>query len=318
METKEFNQKVLKCSISTALMPKEGSEKSKLLISIVIPILTLVIGATFGYYIGIKVSENVGVKQISDNISISELEERVLNFVNSKLVKPGVKAELDRSYKKGEFYAFNLTLFSNGVTVAHTTIYTTKDGKYLILNLIELPEKIETKINESVGSIDIKDEPFKGNESAKILIVEFSGYDCPFCAKFARETLPKILKNFSVKFVIKDFPIHGEAGIKAHEAANCALEQGKYWEYHDILFERQNEWMNNQSKLYDYAKLLNLNLEEFKACLDSDKYREEILKDREEGLRLGVRGTPTFFINGKKVTGALPYEEFEKILKQIN
>jgi len=295
--------------------------------------VSLVIGLALGFLVGslsshggVKSPENASVNTV--NLPIDEVKAKVSDFVSYKLVKPGITAELTDAKEEKEFYRFNFTLRKDGSPVADISLYTTKDGKYLILNLIKLPEKIEkrevnvtkTQTPQPEINIDIKNEPYKGNKNAKVTIVEFSDYACPFCARFATQTLPKIMKNFDVRFVYKDFPLpmHGEAAVKAHEAANCALEQGKYWQYHDILFQRQAEWKSNTSKFLDYAKALGMNVTEFKECLDSDKYRQEILEDRDEGMKLGVRGTPTFFINGKKISGALPYEEFARVIREVS
>lgn len=109
---------------------------------------------------------------------------------------------------------------------------------------------------------------------------------------------------------------HGEISFKAAEAANCAGEQGKYWEYHKLLYTNQKEWINNVSKLYDYAEQLNLDLEAFKACVESGKYREEIQKDMQDAMEYGVSAVPTFFINGKKAEGAMPYENFARMIEK--
>lgn len=292
-------------------------------------IAVLVVGIIAGYLIG---SSNPGFqkgtpaignadsplqsRKSQNSIPISEVGDRVAEFINAELLKPGIVAEVSKAYETDSFYAFDLRFLAGEEVVGNDTVYVTKDGRFLILKLYELPDEVKTEQKEARLEIDIKNEPFKGDENANITIIEFSGYSCPFCAKFARETLPRILKNFSVKFVFKDYPVHGE--VTAHEAANCAMEQGKYWEYHDMLFERQKEWVNNVSKLYDYAKILGLDVDKFNACVSSGKHRDEVLADKEEGVALGVTGTPTFFINRKKVVGALPYEEFERILKELS
>ncbi len=274
----------------------------------------VIIGFFAGIAVGYAVFSGKGGEAYtpskSDNstLPISEVERRVEDYMNKKLVKPGISVEIGKATEQGIFYKFDVNVLKNGEVVTTATVYATKDGRYLILNMVNISKSMEFEVS-------IEGEPAKGDQNAKITIVEFSGYDCPFCAKFAKETLNKILNNFSVRFVFKDFPVHGE--VKAHEAANCAMEQGKYWEYHDMLFDRQGEWRKNESKFIEYAKELGLDVNKFKDCLESDKYREEVLEDRKEGIDLGVSGTPTFFINGKKIVGALPYKEFEKVIKEI-
>ena len=267
-----------------------------------------------GFAVGFVFKPESDGKESSEKYPpMDEINKSVLDFINKKLLKPGIEAEIVNVSEKNSFYVFELKFSKDGNTIGYDSVYVTKDGKYLFIGKFDLSQSVEDEKAET--SIDIENEPWIGDQNAKITIVVFSGYECPYCAKFALETLPKILQNFSVKVVFKDFPIREE--VKAHEAANCAGEQGKYWEYHDILFEKQDEWRKNESKFIEYAKELGLNLSEFEACLDSGKYREEVLEDKEEGIRLGVRGTPTFFINGKMIVGAKPYEEFEKILKEM-
>ena len=99
---------------------------------------------------------------------------------------------------------------------------------------------------------------------------------------------------------------------KAAEAAECANDEGKFWEYHDLLFEKQQEWASaDESKFKDYAKDINLDPGKFDKCLDDAKYASEVSKDFNDGVNAGVQGTPTFFINGNIVSGAQPYAAFQ-------
>lgn len=180
------------------------------------------------------------------------------------------------------------------------------------------------------------DNPSKGNQNAKLTLIEFSDYQCPFCGRYFRETLPQIEKDYintgKLKYVLRDFPlesIHKNA-FKAAEAANCAGEQGKYWEMHDRLFQNQNQL--GAGELPKYAQAIGLNLSAFRECLDNGKQVAEIRKDMEDGQRAGVQGTPTFFLgvqepDGKTIkvlrtiVGAQPYAQFkdaiESVLKEI-
>ena len=171
--------------------------------------------------------------------------------------------------------------------------------------------------------VSADDDPVLGNPDAPVTIIEFSDYQCPFCRRFWQQTLPLIKQNFidtgKVKLVYRDFPLNfHQYAQKAAEAAECAGEQGKYWEYHDILFERQAEWSaQGVQKFKDYAVELGLDLEQFSSCLDSGKYAQEVQKDYQDGISYGVRGTPTFFINGVKIVGAQPYQTFETVINQF-
>jgi protein-disulfide isomerase len=170
--------------------------------------------------------------------------------------------------------------------------------------------------------VSIDDDPVKGSKNAPITIVEFSDFQCPFCARFYAQTLPSIEENYiktgKVKFIYRDFPLNfHQYAQKAAEAAECADEQGKFWEYHDILFQKQSEWSSaGIEKLKEYAQNFGLDIAKFNECLDSGKYTGEVQKDYSDGSNYGVTGTPTFFINGIEVVGAQPYSVFEQIIEQ--
>jgi protein-disulfide isomerase len=163
--------------------------------------------------------------------------------------------------------------------------------------------------------VSLDDDPSKGPAAAPVTIVEFSDFQCPFCSQ-AAGTVKRILENYKdrVRFVFRDFPspsIHPRAQ-KAAEAAQCANEQGKYWEYHDALFADQSKLA--VADLLVTAERLGLQGDVFKTCLDSGKYAAEVSKDMEEGMKAGVNGTPSFFINGIPVAGAQRYEVFSEII----
>lgn len=155
----------------------------------------------------------------------------------------------------------------------------------------------------------------RGEKNAPVTIVEFSDFQCPFC-KTATATIKQVLDKYpgQVRLVFRDFPLvslHPQAP-KAHEAARCAAEQGKFWEYHDVLFERSPRMAPQDLK--QYAQELKLDTAAFNQCLDSGKYVAEIDKDTKEGAGLGLTGTPSFFINGRQIVGAQPLAAFQKII----
>jgi protein-disulfide isomerase len=131
----------------------------------------------------------------------------------------------------------------------------------------------------------------------------------------------KIIDTYGdrVLFVYRDFPLHSihpEAG-KAAEAAQCADDQGRFWDYHDTVFENQQDWSGvGVPKFKEYAADLGLDTMAFDECLDSDKYAGEVSDDLLAGQQLGVTGTPTFFINGKMVVGAQSYSVFQNIIDE--
>jgi len=163
-----------------------------------------------------------------------------------------------------------------------------------------------------------KDDHIRGDFNAPITLVEFSDFECPFCKRHF-PTLNKILSDYKgkVRLAYKHFPLdfHPNAQ-KAAEASECASEQGKFWEYHDKIFENQASGLS-LDKFKQWAKDLGLDTQRFNACLDSGKYAKKVQADYQEGLRKGVNGTPVTFVNGQLVSGALPYESFKQIIDSI-
>ena len=163
-----------------------------------------------------------------------------------------------------------------------------------------------------------KDDHIRGDFNAPITLVEFSDFECPFCERHY-PTLNKILSDYKgkVRLVYKHFPLgfHPNAQ-KAAEASECADEQGKFWEYHDKIFENQSSGLS-LDKFKQWAKDLGLDTQRFNACLDSGKYAQKVQADYQEGLQKGVNGTPATFINGQLVSGALPYDSFKQIIDSI-
>jgi len=166
--------------------------------------------------------------------------------------------------------------------------------------------------------VPVDDDPFYGPENAAITIIEFSDYECPFCRKWHAEVYQRLLDTYpgQIRFVFRDFPltsIHANA-FSAAEAANCAGDQGLYWPYHDQLFSMQ---LGLGKQAYQqYAEQLGLDMDTFNACLDDGKYKAEIQADFEFAAQLGVRSTPTFFINGIALVGAQSFEVFQQVIDQ--
>ncbi len=178
--------------------------------------------------------------------------------------------------------------------------------------------------------ISVDNDPIIGNPDAPITIIEFSDFQCPFCARFYSQTLPLIYEEYiepgKVKLVFRDYPIqsiHPNA-VPAAVASECANEQGKFKEMHDMLFEKQNGWNNQETEdalslFSQYATKIQLDQERFDSCLISGKYMEEIKKDFDDGQNYGVTGTPGFFVGNDQIgyvqiKGAQPFESFKKII----
>ena len=198
------------------------------------------------------------------------------------------------------------------------------------LELKLLQNQLPTEQPSAPVKISIDDDPIIGNPDAPITIIEFSDFQCPFCARFHTQTLPLLLEEYieqgKVKLVFRDFPIqsiHPNA-LPASVAAECANEQGKFREMHDTLFEKQNEWnkldtVDALSSFNQYAMDIKLDQEKFDSCLSSGKFIPEIKKDLDDGRDYGVSGTPGFFVGNDivgyvELKGAQPFESFKKII----
>jgi protein-disulfide isomerase len=160
-------------------------------------------------------------------------------------------------------------------------------------------------------------DPSRGSASAPVTIIEFSDFQCPYCQR-VRPTLRKLQDAYGdrVRIVWKDYPltqIHPLA-FKAAEAAHCAADQGKFWEYHDRLFADQRKLEVDDLK--HHAADMSLDTATFNACLDTSKYAERVRDGVAQGNRLGVSSTPTIYVNGRMLAGAYPYETFVSIIDE--
>lgn len=152
---------------------------------------------------------------------------------------------------------------------------------------------------------------------APVVIVEYSDFQCPYC-KEAIPTVKRVKAAYGDKVVIvyKHFPlasIHPFA-VRAAEASECAGDQGKFWQYHDMLFENQGDF--EDEGLISYAKDIGLDVEMFKGCLASGSKKTVIQQDMQEGLDAGLQGTPTFFINGRRLEGNQPFSAFQSMIDE--
>jgi len=170
--------------------------------------------------------------------------------------------------------------------------------------------------------------PIMGNSNAPITILEWGDYQCTFCYKFHQNTLDVIQEDFidtgKVKLVFKDFPLNGPDSLLAAEAAYCAEDQKKYWQYHDELYKNwggeRTGWVTRES-LNNFAKTVNLDLEEFNKCLDEHKYQNKVNSMHEFGKEIGIDATPSFLVfNGEKIIkirGNQPLEVFLKTFGEL-
>jgi protein-disulfide isomerase len=155
-----------------------------------------------------------------------------------------------------------------------------------------------------------------GATNPTITIVEFGDFQCPYCQQ-EYQIIRRVVSQYpEVKLIFRDFPIsasHPDA-LGAALAANCAFEQNKFWEYHDLLYNNQTELTIENFLLF--AQDLKLNFDQFSQCLADQKYLNEIQNDLMDGVKLEITGTPTFFVNGYKISGVIPYETWVEILER--
>ncbi|HXV26863.1 MAG TPA: DsbA family protein [Candidatus Paceibacterota bacterium] len=167
-------------------------------------------------------------------------------------------------------------------------------------------------------------DPVIGNPDAPVTIVEFSDFQCPFCRSFFNDTYSLIKSEYidtgKAKLVYRDFPLQfHDAARPSALAAECANEQGRFWEYHDKMFLEQAKQGNGtvtygNAELKRWAAEIGLNTGQFNQCLDSEKYGDEVDADFEAGQAAGVSGTPSFFVNGKLLVGAQPFSAFQQAI----
>jgi protein-disulfide isomerase len=188
----------------------------------------------------------------------------------------------------------------------------------LLLSMSALAQP--TKGDEIFGYL-AKDGPTRGSDKAPVTLVEFSDFRCSFCRKFWQTTLPLLDKKYistgKVKFIYRHFAVLGRPSELAAQAAECAGEQGKFWEYHDKLFASAGSPLAFiDGKLKGYATELGLKSEAFNQCLDSGKHLKKVKGETAVATLLGARGTPAFFLNGQLIVGAQPFEVFESLIEE--
>lgn len=164
--------------------------------------------------------------------------------------------------------------------------------------------------------VEVGDSPSKGSEDAKVTLIEFTDFQCPFCKK-VQPTIEKIMEKYpeDVKHVFKQHPLsfHKDASLAA-EASLAAGAQGKFWEMRDILFENQKQL--KEENILEYAGEIGLDIEQFKSDLEDHRFKEQVGRETQQAIKLGATGTPAFFVNGRFLGGAKSLESFVKIIDE--
>ena len=190
-------------------------------------------------------------------------------------------------------------------------IYVAATGEWLTAEEFKENRKI-------IGELLTGDDPWLGAEDPIIYIVSYDSFGCPFC-KEAEADIKRMLADYGevVKFIVKDYPTEGThpGVLDAHLAAGCANEQNSYWEYRDVLFEKQRDFKPYELK--EWAADLGLNEAQFKKCYDEGKYNNEIRQDYSDGVQTGVVGTPSYLVNGTLIQGRVPYDDWVKAIAYL-
>jgi protein-disulfide isomerase len=175
-----------------------------------------------------------------------------------------------------------------------------------------------TIVNSDVLKVRAEDH-ILGDPEAKVTVIEYGDFECPFCGRLFSDAISGIKENYvksgDVQLVYRHFPlttIHTQAQGAA-EASECAGEQGQFWPYHDILYERQSALSASSYKAW--ASELGLDTVQFNNCVDSNKYAKKVSDGFNEARSLGANGTPATFVNGQLVSGAQPYSAFEQLIE---
>lgn len=287
-----------------------------------------------------ELEEFLGIALIMKNQEIYQLKRSALqDLIFIKLQEEKAKEEnisLDDYYKKyvidtvpdpteeevNDFYEKNKSQIRLGEEEAKKQIKGYLKSQKIQESEDKLKEKllkeakIETFLKSPKMELSKGNEPKKGKEGAPIIIVEFTDFQCPYCSR-AQSTLEKIFSDYpdKVQLIFKDLPLDFHKQAKdAHIASHCASEQGKFWEYHDILFKNQSQLFPD--KLKEYAQQLQLDIEKFNKCFEERKYEKYVNDNVNQAQSLGITGTPTFFVNGRIVRGAQPYDAFKQIIDE--
>jgi protein-disulfide isomerase len=245
---------------------------------VIFGLLTLLVGVAIGFWVGqFAAARNFAAIQAEITASLKEL-----SFDRQVIVEPQVNADDVQAPQAADIPEEGL--------------------------IPEIPEWQD---------VSADDDPYLGPEDAPITIVEFSDFQCSYCARFHEQTFDKLIEEYGdqIRFVYRDYPLlgmHPEAQPAA-EAAQCANDQDAFWEMHDLIFS--NQFALSSESYISFAEELTLDMDAFNECLESGKYADEVLADMEEGISYGVSGTPAFFVNGRILMGAQPFENFAALIE---
>lgn len=230
------------------------------------------------------------------------------------MVKPGASG----NWVQGEGSDIAMSLRKLTRTLAYLIV-----GSGVLLGDFPRPGEAQAPVSRGdlVSVMERAAGPGKGSADAPVVMVEFSDFQCLYCRKFWRETLPQIEERYirtgKARFVYRHLAVLGEPSILAAQAASCAQDQEKFWGFHDALFGKAAPLAFTSARLKRYAAELGLDEKAFGTCLDSKKYAKLVDAETTIGRALGATGTPAFLLNGRLIIGAFPFETFRQALDEL-
>ena len=243
-------------------------------------------------------------------------EEEFLRAIAEKAAPAAPEEELRKIFEQNK-EAFGGRSFEEVKPFIQARMGQEQGQEVVMAFLDELKAKANVKILlDEPRTVVAAEGPSKGPADAPVTIVEFSDFQCPFCSRAAK-TADQVVANYAgkVRLVFRDFPLpFHERAPKASEAGLCAADQGKFWEMHDEMFANQDKLAPDDLK--GLAKKIGVDSGAFDACLDSSKHAVQVKKNTEDAKKAGISGTPAFFINGRLISGAQPYEKFKEVVDE--
>ncbi|MDP6670190.1 MAG: thioredoxin domain-containing protein [archaeon] len=327
-------------------------EQNTLAVAVIAIFLGLVIGVYALPMIMLPTDQGgAGQAGVIEAAGPTAVASKVLNYINANLLAEGTVASNAVAEPFGNsLYKVTFSIPSQGGS-DETSVFATVDGETMFITIVNQnmfnldtplpapadPVPQDPPAQPPAAEVSADDDAFVGPEDAKVVVVEFSDFECPYCAaavgkhellisRFKESDpswepavpyLKELAAEGKIKFVYRDYPLGGHSKAqKAAEAAECAAEQGKFWEMHDLIFDNLEAGTIAVVNLKQFAVDLELDTEAFNTCLDSGEMAAEVQSDMAEGSSYGVNGTPAFFVNGILVSGAQPASVFETIIEQ--
>ena len=259
------------------------------------------------------------------NTSEIEVDMTVRAPVETIIVSETSKGKRFFSFLGNNFLA--ISILAAGLMISGSLLYTKgSGGSNLGAQINPGQQQVQQPGNGARVNVSVDDDPSLGSKNAKVTMIEFSDFQCPFCRTFWKDTFRQIKKDYidtgKIRFVYRDYPLSFHPmSVPSAQAAECADEQGKFWEMHDKIFSEEEKLGQGTvtytaQDLKKWASAIGLNSSQFNQCLDSGKYKSEVEKDLADGSAGGVSGTPSFFINGRIIVGAQPYANFKAIIDE--